>query len=223
MRKGSIEIIVESVRDAINAQKGGADRLELVAALSEGGLTPSLAMVEAVIKNMNVEVAVMLRPTSKTFTYDRDCLDIMKRDAEIFQEIGVKRLVVGILDKKGRVDIEALDYVLENIDIGVTFHRAIDESKDILEDVKRLNECKKVSHILTSGGVGLAQEHLEILNEIIELSEKRIILASGLNLSVLERLKTTVRGVYDVHFGRFAQDKDGFVDAKKVELIRDLF
>lgn len=42
-----VEIISQSVKDAVNAQKGGAKRIELVCALSEGGLTPSYGMVEA--------------------------------------------------------------------------------------------------------------------------------------------------------------------------------
>ena len=226
MERKKVEIIVQSVEDAINAQKGGASRLELVSALSEGGLTPSIGMVKSIIENTDIEVAVMLRPTSKSFCYKKQDLDVMKKDAEIFQEMGVKRLVVGILDSENNIDLEALNYVLENIKIDVTFHRAIDESNNILESVKILNKCKKVSHILTSGGSGKAKDNLGTIKKMIELSEKRIMIASGLDLDVLKEIKDTLlvgNKIYDVHFGRFAQSEDGIVSEEKVKDIVKLF
>ncbi len=226
MERKKVEIIVQSLEDAINAQRGGASRLEIVSELSEGGLTPSIAMVKSIIENTNIELAVMVRPTSKTFCYKKQDLELMKKDAEIFQEMGIKRIVIGILDSENNIDVEALNYVLENIEVDVTFHRAIDESKDIFESIKVLNRCEKVSHILTSGGYGNAKDNLDTIKKMIELSEKKIMLASGLNLDVLEDIKKSILikdKKYDVHFGRFAQDKYGVVSEEKVKQIVDAF
>lgn len=226
MNKKTVEIIAQSFDDAINAQKGGAARVELVSALSEGGLTPSFAMIEQIIKNIDIEVAVMLRPISRSFCYEKHYLDVMKRDAEVFQDMGVKRLVLGILDKEGNVDLGALNYVLENINIDVTFHRAIDESRNILESVRTLNKCKKVTHILTSGGAGKAVDHLDIIKDMIKISDKRIMIGSGLNFDVLDKIKKEIDyniREYDVHFGTFAQGSNGIVDEKKVREIVERF
>lgn len=220
--KRSVEIIAQSVKDAVNAEKGGADRIELVSALSEGGLTPSLGMVEEVLKNVNIEVAVMVRPTSETFCYDEHYLNVIKRDIEIFAEVGVKRIVVGILDKNGNVDIEALNYVLSGADIEVTFHRAIDESKNILENIEKINSCKKVSHILTSGGKGKAFENLDKIRQIIEKSNKKIMLGSGLNDVLIDKITAELEcctKTYDMHFGTFAQDENREVSIEKVERV----
>ena len=181
-------------------------------------------MVKSVLENVDIEVAVMVRPTSKSFCYDRHYLDVMKRDAELFQEAGAKRIVIGILDKDGNVNTDALDYVLENINIDVTFHRAIDESKNIIESTKKLNSCKKVTHILTSGGPGKAVEHLDTIKKMIEISEKRIMIGSGLNLDVLEEIKKELpleEFTYDIHFGTYVQNENGVVVPEKVSRIAE--
>lgn len=226
MKEKTVEIIAQSYEDAVNAQKGGAGRVELVSALSEGGLTPSLGMVTKIIDSLDIEVAVMVRPTSRSFCYEKHFLDVMKRDAELFQEAKVKRLVIGTLDPEGAVDLEALNFVLQNISIDVTFHRAIDDSGDIIESVKALNECPKVTHILTSGGPGKAPHHLDTIREMIKASNKRIMLGSGMNLEALEEIKKRPDWEplqYDVHFGTFAQDERGAVDPRKVQKIVNAF
>lgn len=215
-----VEIISQSLLDAINAQKGGANRTELVSALSEGGLTPSYGMVKSVIDNVDIEVAVMVRPTSKSFCYEKQYLDVMKKDAEFFQEIGVKRIVIGILDERGGVDLDALNYVLENINIDVTFHRAIDESKDIIESVKKINTCKKITHILTSGGRKKAMDSLDLIKKMVEISRPKIMIGSGLNLESVDIIKDRFNEMdIDIHFGTYVQNEKGVVDSKKVKEI----
>ena len=63
MNKGfEIEVCVSSIEMAIEAEKGGADRIELCSALSEGGLTPFASLIEMVKERLNIKTMVMIRP-----------------------------------------------------------------------------------------------------------------------------------------------------------------
>lgn len=62
MERRQLEVCVDSLDSALAAVEGGADRLELCSALSEGGLTPTLGFLLAVkqLINCSVEVYVSL-------------------------------------------------------------------------------------------------------------------------------------------------------------------
>lgn len=224
--ENTVEIIAQNLKDAKNAQRGGAKRIELVAALSEGGLTPSYAMAHHIINNVDIEVAIMVRPHSKSFCYDEDDLAVMKKDAEIFQKMGASRLVLGILDKNYGIDKDNLSFVLENIHIPITFHRAINESNDILEATKVLNDFPQITHILTSGGRGYAVSNLDTIREMILISNKKIMLGYGMNMEALEIVNKVLpknNFSYDIHFGSFVQGKDQYVDSNIVKKIVEKF
>jgi copper homeostasis protein len=57
-RRILLEVAVASLEDALAAEAGGADRLELNAALALGGLTPSLGMVREVKDAVRLPVLV---------------------------------------------------------------------------------------------------------------------------------------------------------------------
>lgn len=224
--KNVVEIIAQNLRDAQNAQKGGAKRVELVSALSEGGLTPSYAMADRIIKNASIEVAVMVRPHSRSFIYNEDDLMVMKKDAEIFQKMGASRLVLGILDKNKHIAKDKLTFVLENIHIPVTFHRAIDDSLDIIKATRVLNDFPQITHILTSGGKGYAVSNLDTIKEMILLSNKKIMLGYGMNLdslNIIDKVLPRDKFAYDIHFGSFVQGRDHYVDSKIVKEIVNRF
>lgn len=64
-----IEICCGSYEDAINAYRGGAKRIELNSALYLGGLTPSIATLELIKRNTDLEVICMVRPRGAGFCY----------------------------------------------------------------------------------------------------------------------------------------------------------
>ena len=184
-------------------------------------------MVESVLENTELEVAVMVRPSSESFYYDRHYLDVMKKDVELLQKAGVKRVVLGMLDENGNIDVDALDYVLENVDkMGVTFHRAIDSSNDAVESVKVLNKCEKVTHILTSGGPGKAVDNIDTIRKMVEISRPKIMIGSGLNLDAIDFIKSEIddeKFDYDIHFGTYVQDENKIVDIEKVKELVERF
>ena len=57
-----LEVCVETLPEALQAVAAGAGRLEVCAALSESGTTPSIGLVEAILEQVKVPVFVMIRP-----------------------------------------------------------------------------------------------------------------------------------------------------------------
>jgi len=108
-----IEIIAATPEDARRIEACGADRIELVSALSEGGLTPSYAIIEITVKSVTIPVNVMIRPHSKSFVYTREEIEIMKEDIHVAKELGANGVVIGALDEKRKIHeafIEAQSY-----------------------------------------------------------------------------------------------------------------
>src|SRR6516165_5711415 len=105
-RRVLLEVAVASVEDALAAQAGGADRLELNAALALGGLTPSLGTLIEVKAAVALPVLVMVRPRPGGFAYGGADFRVMQRDAGLALRHGADGIVLGILTGDGRVDVD---------------------------------------------------------------------------------------------------------------------
>ncbi|WP_260838845.1 copper homeostasis protein CutC [Heyndrickxia oleronia] len=108
-----IEVIADTVEDAIIAEQAGANRIELITGVAEGGLTPSYGIIEAVCKAVSIPVYVMIRPHSRSFSYSNTELNSMVKDIQICKELGAAGVVWGVLNKDGDIDKEALKKLLD--------------------------------------------------------------------------------------------------------------
>lgn len=218
-----IEIIATTIDDAIEIQKGGANRIELVSALSEGGLTPSYGLIKEMINRVSIPVNVMIRPHSKSFIYTDDEIELMKEDIEIVRDLGANGVVLGVLTKENEIDekkLQSLLSVCQNLD--VTFHRAIDET-DVVASVKKLAAYKEITNILTSGGLAAPiEQNVAIIKEMMIHSEHiNLLLGGGMtfdNFAVI--LEQT--GATHFHFGSSVRVNDG-VDQEKVVTLMNEF
>jgi copper homeostasis protein len=197
-----IEYIAVTIEDAKLIEKSGADRIELVSGLTEGGLTPSYGLIEKVVNSVKIPVNVMVRPHGQSFCYSEDDLTIMKNDIRIIQSLGANGIVFGVLDQQGDVDFHQLEELLkEKGNMQVTFHRAIDSSNNIMKSAEQLDQYKEITTILTSGGYGDWETRLETLRKMKETCTKtEILIGSGLTKeNILEVHKQAATNHY--HFG----------------------
>lgn len=199
-----LEIIATSVADAIAAERSGADRLELCAALSEGGLTPSLGLVKAVVQAVEIPVHVIVRPHSRTFKYDESDLAVMLADIRYINQAGAAGIVIGVLDEDNKVNTESLTRLLQEAgEMKVTFHRAFDDIDDQLTALEVIAGFPQIQRILTSGGQAPAPEAAEQLKRLVDKSRDTtvcILAGNGMRPETLSAL-VMATGLEEVHFG----------------------
>ena len=173
-----LEVCVDSVESAVNAELGGADRIELCGDLIVGGTTPSLALYEKIREKINIPIHVLLRPRFGDFLYS----EILSRQAATFSAAGADALVIGCLTADGQLDTEVLNRIM-NAGKGTpcNLHRAFDMCRDLDEALETARKLGIVS-ILTSGGVTSAPDGIQILNRLKQNSGKVDIMAgAGVN------------------------------------------
>ncbi|WP_345812600.1 copper homeostasis protein CutC [Paraburkholderia sp. PREW-6R] len=199
-----LEVIATTVADARTAAQAGANRLELVTAMGEGGLTPSVGLIETVVAAVDIPVNLIVRPHSRSFVYDADDYNVMLRDVRAAKRAGANGVVVGMLTGDGRIDREGLGRVIEAADgLAITFHRAFDEARDLREALDVLLGLDAITSVLTSGGKPSVLEARDMIGALVRQ-------ASGSNCTVLAGAGLTVDAVagfvHDtrvqaVHFG----------------------
>ncbi|EOW9527439.1 copper homeostasis protein CutC [Bacillus cytotoxicus] len=203
-----LEVIATCLEDVKRIEKAGGNRMELIAAYTEGGLTPSYALIKAAVEAVNIPIHVMIRPHAKSFIYTQEEIELMKEDIQIAQSLGAAGVVLGVLTEENKIDEAKLADLLSVVDgVNVTFHRAIDEVEDLVGAVKILRKFNKVTHILTSGGTGHIVENIPVLAEMKKASEGEIelIIGSGVTQENIKKLLHDT-GIRQVHVGTAARE-----------------
>ena len=161
-----VEIACCNLESVINANKGGASRIELFENLLEGGCTPSYGMIKKAKEISAIPIYVMIRPRGGHFVYSRAELDIMKSDIEICHQLNVDGIVFGVLDEDNEVDINVCRELLAKWNHKpATFHRAIDMTQDKEKSVEAIIDLG-FERILTSGGKAKAIDGLDLLLDL---------------------------------------------------------
>ncbi len=188
--KFRLEICVDSVISAINAQDAGADRVELCDNLPEGGTTPSYGTILSARQNLSIGLNVIIRPRGGDFLYSDMEYDIMRRDIEICGENGVDGIVIGILRRDGSIDVERTQNLVSLArPMSVTFHRAFDMSANPETGLEEIISTG-ADRLLTSGQKNTASEGIELLDWLVRKAGNRIIIMPGGGLS-----KTNIESV----------------------------
>jgi copper homeostasis protein len=196
----TLEICLESVDSVIAADRGGAQRVELCANLLEGGTTPSAGAIRAARENAKIAINVMIRPRGGDFLYTDAEFAAMQRDIQIAKDLGADGIVLGLLRADGTVDVERTRQLVQLAHpLPVTFHRAIDVSRNLLEALEDVISTGAAC-VLTSGGQPSVVDGASTVAKMVEAAKDRIVIMPGCGIrpdNVLSILETT--GAREVH------------------------
>ncbi|KAA6440159.1 copper homeostasis protein CutC [Dyadobacter flavalbus] len=195
----TIEICAYSLESCINAQAGGAGRIELCGGLGEGGTTPSAGLIEVVRKHVQIPVYVMIRPRGGDFVYDVFEEEIMRKDINLAKQLGANGVVLGVLSADGQVDVARtkalVDYAYP---MKVTFHRAFDLTPDPVKALKAVI-ATGAERILTSGQKPSAIEATELLKKLAKEAGQSIEIMAGGGVNHTNAKQLAETGVHALH------------------------
>ncbi|WP_328431731.1 copper homeostasis protein CutC [Streptomyces sp. NBC_00453] len=217
-----LEVIALGAEDAVAAQAGGADRLELVTDMAADGLTPPVETFAGIRAAVDIDLRVMLRLTDGFAAGDPEDVARLVRAARGMRAAGAEEFVLGFLDPDGLVDLDAVERIVGELDgCRWTFHRAIDRAADRDALRKQLDGLPGLDAYLTAGSATGVDDGLPtLLTEAARRGdpgyEPRIMVGGGLRLEHVPRLKAA--GIDAFHIGGAARPGgwDGPVAAEAV-------
>jgi len=201
-----VEICVDDIAGALAAEQAGADRIELCAALSEGGITPSIGLVGRVLAQIrHIGVQVLIRPRGGDFLVSPDECEVMQADIAAIRALTrapavALGFVLGALTPDRKIDEPVMRRLVTACgDTPVTFHKAFDFVQDFSAALTLLADLG-VRRILTSGGKASALEGTAILDALVRQAAGRItIIAGGGVRAANVRAILAATGVGEVH------------------------
>lgn len=190
-----LEICAGSVESAIAARDGGAQRIELCAALEIGGVTPSAGIIAEARKVKGLALNVIIRPRGGDFLYNSYEAESMIHDILLCKELGADGVVIGALTADGDIDTALCKRLIAAADgMSVTFHRAFDMCRDPRQALEGLI-AMGCDRVLTSGQAATAEAGIPLLKELVGQAAGRIIIMPGC-------------GVNSVNAARILQETD---------------
>jgi len=225
-----LEVIACSVADAIEAEKGGANRLEIVRDLHLGGLTPSFELVSEIQSSVSIPLRVMLRESTGYETNGEDEIERLCDATVRFGSLGVAGFVIGFL-KQESIDVELTRRILECApNVKATFHHAFEDSPDKRRALEQIKSISQIDRILSNGGNDLLSERVQRLARYEQLAapDVKIIAGGGIDAEAIKQIGQGT-GIREFHVGRAARTAmrvDGVVEAecvsKLVQTLREL-
>lgn len=203
------EIIVTNLAEALLAESCGASRLELIHSFELGGLSPALTIIKDICDNVQIPVNIMVRPHGDSFIFNDNNMQSIFREIDyIATNTKASGVVFGSLTENKQINITQLEQVLkflEKTELSLTYHRAIDESNDVVENFRILSRYinNGLKRVLSSGGADTAINGLGKLKlmQQIALSSSLILLpGSGINQTNIKFLLDNL-SVHELHIG----------------------
>lgn len=186
-----LEVCVDSVESAVAAEEGGADRLELCSSLVIGGVSPTVALCEAVRRRVALPMRAMVRPRFGDFLYTDAEKETMLAEASAWRALGVEGVVSGALLPDGRLDSSFLkELVAASSGMRLTLHRAFDVCADPFE---ALEEAIVLGFdtILTSGQKSSCRLGAALIGELRRRAAGRIeiLVGAGVDADAIRELR----------------------------------
>jgi copper homeostasis protein len=189
-----IEVCCGSAQSAINAQAGGAHRVELCQNLEAGGTTPSAGEILLARKNLSIKLNVLIRPRDGDFLYSDHELEVIRQDILFCKNAGVDGVVIGFLTQDGSIDQRVMAEMIKLArPMSVTFHRAFDVCRDPKTALEQLIDLG-VDRLLTSGQKPTAEEGAELIHQLVLQAGKHLVVMPGSgirNHNIVDLIKST--------------------------------
>ncbi|PHM73418.1 copper homeostasis protein CutC [Xenorhabdus kozodoii] len=194
----TLEICCYSINCALVAQKAGADRIELCASPSEGGVTPSFGALQHARQRLSIPVHPIVRPRGGDFCYSNTDFEVMKNDVARIRDMGFPGVVFGMLTEEGHIDrLRMRQLISLSGSMEITFHRAFDMCFNPHVALEQLTGLG-IKRILTSGQQQNAELGLPLLKELLQTSQGPIIMAgAGVRMSNISKFLEI--GITEVH------------------------
>lgn len=209
-----LEACVNSAVSAFEAQRGGADRVELCENMAGGGCTPSKGSILIARKRLTIPLFVMIRPRESDFLYSDEEFEIMKHDIRTAKELGADGVVFGILMPDGRVDKDRMKKLVKLArPMRITCHRAFDMTCNPYEALDDLIELG-IDRLLTSGQANSALEGASLIRQLILQSKDRIVIMPGHGIkehNLLQVVKETCATEYHMYLTKPVQSGMSFI------------
>lgn len=178
-----VEVVCYNITSVVEAEKGGANRVELCDSPGEGGTTPSFGTIQLAKERVSIPVFVMIRPRGGDFFYSDDEFEVMKRDIISAKQQNADGVVFGILHRDGSIDKARCGELIQlAYPMKVTCHRAFDMTNAPFE---ALEDCIEAGfhRILSSGQQTSVQNGLSLLSSLEAKAAGRIIIMPGAGIS----------------------------------------
>ena len=190
---GLLEVCVDSLASARAAIAGGADRLELCAALAVGGLTPYAQLLKQIRNESDITIRCLMRPRGGDFLYTKEEIAMMAAQIKDLRKLGADGFVIGCLTPDGNLDKDAMQPLLDAAEgCGLTLHRCIDVSKDPCQtylDAKSLG----IDTVLTSGAAGNCVLGMDTIEKLLALRDAQqgpeVLIGAGVSARVIRTFK----------------------------------
>ncbi len=194
-----LELCVETLQGCEAARDGGVDRIELCAALSEGGVTPSRGFLRAALEDSSVPVHALMRPRSGNFVYSAAEFRGLCADVEDALVSGAAGIVFGVVTADRRIDrTRTKELIRLAAGRSVTFHRGFDRTANLFDALESLIDLG-CDRILTSGGRPTVSEGYETLAALVQRARGRIRIAAGGGVTLLNASRLMQIDGLDLH------------------------
>ena len=185
------EVCVDSLEDAIKAEKNGANRIELCGRLDLDGLTPSRDLISNAFSILKIPIRVMIRPKHPSFEYSEEEINTMIDDIKFCKSLGVDGVVFGCLDENSNFQMDQINRLsIIAKPLNVIIHKAIDYTNSVLDSLSLISKNSNINGVLTSGGERFAINAVETLKKMLVLVPDKfeIIMAGGITFENFESL-----------------------------------
>lgn len=219
-----VEICASTYQSAVNAQKGGAHRIELCEDLSVGGVTPKRDLIIQVVKDIAIPINILIRPRRGDFVYSEKEFEKMLLDIEYCRSLGCNGIVSGVLKSDKSIDIQRTRQLIESSKpMKFTFHRAFDQTSNAFEALEDLLQLG-VNRVLTSGQAMTAIEGIQALKQLKNRANGKLDIVVGGSIRASNVLEFKKEGFKEVHSSALLNDNEhsDLHEIKKlVSLIKD--